>query len=486
MHLRAVAWIAGAGWHPMKNGLDRRSVEKKDVGSSEALPSKRQRCVAVEGRAAVPSGSVPSPTDSGPVALEDIPQVRTALLEWYDRLGRQLPWRYRVSAPMDVHSTAPAVDPYVVYVSELMLQQTRVGTVLEYFSRWMARFPTLQSLAEASEEEVLRLWAGLGYYRRARALHAGARYLVQHHHGRMPSDMRSLLRVPGVGVYTAGAIASIAFGQPVPAVDGNATRVLSRLCGLTESGTAACRQALWQAARRLVDPQRPGDWNQALFDLGSTVCTPRVQAADCARCPLHRFCRAYNTAGEMPAFQPRVSTKKQRQERVYAFVVVRASSDGLQLLLRKRPGTGLLAGLWEVPNVIARPPVQGSDGSAEGLESWLASEWLLSEPATAPACELLIDILPNSLCRLLPPVHLQSASQPVRHVFTHIRQELQVFRVQVAGDEQVTDADWQWLSADRLHSVGVSTQMRKVIRAALAIMDEDTSRASEMEALSGV
>jgi A/G-specific adenine glycosylase len=201
--------------------------------------------------------------------------LRRSLLAWYRREARDLPWRR-------------TADPYAIWVSEIMLQQTRVDVAKPYFQRWMARFPTVHALAAAKEEAVLQAWSGLGYYRRARNLHAAARRIAA---DGMPSDAASLRELPGVGAYTAGAIASIAFGERVPAVDGNVVRVLARLHAWTGSASSPrLTKQVQAAAERLVPARGAGDWNQALMDLGATVCTPK--APRCDSCPVARLCKA--------------------------------------------------------------------------------------------------------------------------------------------------------------------------------------------------
>ena len=188
--------------------------------------------------------------------------VRQNLLQWFDQNARDLPWRQ-------------TRDPYAIWVSETMLQQTRVAVVIDYYTRFLARFPTLQSLAQAEETEVLALWSGLGYYRRARALHESARAVIAEHGGEIPRTAAALSRLPGVGVYTAAAVASIAFGEPVAAVDGNVERVLTRYFGHEPVPGVARSGELRRAAEQLVDPERPGDFNQAMMELGATLCLPQ-------------------------------------------------------------------------------------------------------------------------------------------------------------------------------------------------------------------
>jgi A/G-specific adenine glycosylase len=251
-------------------------------------------------------------------------------LAWFDAHCRPLAWR-------------ETSDPYKVWVSEIMLQQTRVDTVSPYYERWLQRFPTVHALAQADEEEVLGLWSGLGYYSRARNLHKAAKILVAHYDAKVPREHEALVGLPGVGAYTAGAVASIAHAAPVPAVDGNALRVLSRWTATKqEIDRTATQRNLTETAARLVDPQRPGHWNQAVMELGSLVCTPRNP--DCKRCPVRRYCSAYGQgiANELPKSRPKRAVKT--QEVHFALI-----ADDSRLLLTKRPEAGLLAGTWGLP-----------------------------------------------------------------------------------------------------------------------------------------
>jgi A/G-specific adenine glycosylase len=257
--------------------------------------------------------------------------VASTLLRWYDASARDLPWR-------------KGHDPYATWVSEIMLQQTQVRTVIPYFERWMARFPDIATLAAAAPDEVLKAWEGLGYYSRARHLQAAAQLLVSHHGGAMPDTWEAVRRLPGVGDYTAGAILSIAFGQPVAAVDGNVLRVLSRLLLLREDVTrpATKRTIGGHVEAMLAACPRPGDLNQALMDLGATICTPT--SPRCEACPLAACCRAW-PAGEAEALPVKAGTRPPK-ELVLASVLV---TRGPEVLLVKRPSPGIWGGLWALP-----------------------------------------------------------------------------------------------------------------------------------------
>jgi A/G-specific adenine glycosylase len=254
--------------------------------------------------------------------------LRAPLLRWYRKHRRDLPWRR-------------TRDPYAIWVSEAMLQQTTVAAVIPYWERFLTRFPNVGALARASEEEVLALWTGLGYYRRARALREGAIAVTTHHKGSVPSDPNVLRTLPGIGPYTAGAIASVAFGRPEPVVDGNVKRVFSRLFAIRTDGTKT-EKRYWTIARALVEGPSPGDLNQAVMELGATICTPRSPA--CERCPLARACRA-RKLGRPEAFpkaQPRPPIKP------IGVALAWIERNGRILLERRHPGSPL-RGSWDLP-----------------------------------------------------------------------------------------------------------------------------------------
>lgn len=265
--------------------------------------------------------------------------IQSALLRWYRRNRRDLPWR--AGTPSAIHGDTP--DPYHVLVSEAMLQQTRVATVVAYFHRFLDAFPTVQHLAAADEQRVLRLWQGLGYYRRARNLHAAANVIVERHDGKVPDEVEQLLRLPGVGPYTAGAIASIAFDRPAAILDGNVARVLARLHGIESPiDEPDTRKRLWRLAEQLANSPSPGDVNQGLMELGATRCTPR--SPKCLVCPLTDHCVAAREgrAEELPRRLP----KRKPTAVVHSVVAVRR---GNRLLFEQRGNGGLWAGMWQLP-----------------------------------------------------------------------------------------------------------------------------------------
>ena len=252
-----------------------------------------------------------------------------ALLDWYAQAGRDLPWRR-------------SRDPYAIWVSEIMLQQTQVKTVIPYYDRWLTQFPTIASLAQADLQQVLKAWQGLGYYARARNLHKAAQEIAQKHGGIFPTDLAAVLALPGIGQTTAGGILSAAFNQPLPILDGNVKRVLARLLAI-ETPPSRSLKLLWQTSTALLDPTNPRDFNQALMDLGATICTPKNPA--CLLCPWQPYCLANQShmQNDLPISEARspLPTKA-------IGVAVIWNDQGLILIDRRRP-EGLLGGLWEFP-----------------------------------------------------------------------------------------------------------------------------------------
>jgi A/G-specific adenine glycosylase len=343
--------------------------------------------------------------------------LRARLLAWYHAERRDLPWRR-------------TRDPYAIWISESMLQQTRVDTVLPYYQRFLARFPDVASLAGAELEEVLGLWTGLGYYSRARNLHRAARLLVSRHAGRLPDDAAALRALPGIGPYTAGAVASIAFDREEPVVDGNVARVLARLHGIRdEIGGAAARRLLWREAAALARGPFPGALNQALMELGATLCTPR--APRCPASPLARDCDA-RRAGDAESLPRKARRAAQREVEAVAGLVLRRG----RALAVQRPESGLLAGLWELPG-----------GELEAGES--------ARRAIAP--------------RLRERVGLRVAgARPlgaVEHVFTHLRLRLHVFHCGEAQGRVCLrgPAAHRWLAPEALRALPQGGPTRKAL-----------------------
>lgn len=350
--------------------------------------------------------------------------LRRALLAHYDAARRDLPWRREE-------------DPYRIWVSEVMLQQTRVETVIPYYRRWLERFPDVEALAAAASDEVLLAWQGLGYYRRARALHAGARVVRERHGGVVPSDVHALRTLPGVGAYTAAAVASIAFGEVVGVVDGNVRRVLSRLADRARP----THRWLEDAAQELVDPERPGDWNQALMELGATVCRPR--GPRCGECPLGAWCeaRAAGTQEERPA--PAVRKAVPAEERVVAVVV---DAEGRGLVVR-RPEEGLLAGMWAFPDAPWSP--DGGDGLAGAAREAARGAGVTAARVRGGA----------RAGRVPGPLLLA----PVLHRFTHLT--VTYHPVVLAGRAEETD-DRRWIPLKGPWPVALPVAQQKMARAA--------------------
>lgn len=365
---------------------------------------------------------------------ERVQGFRKTLLEFFEQRQRDLPWR---DAPWRDTPT-----PYGTLVSEIMLQQTRVETVVPYYLRWMERFPDLEALAAADEEDVLRMWQGLGYYSRARNLLKAAREVVNLHDGELPRSWASLQGLPGVGPYTAGAVASIAFGKPEPAVDGNVRRVLARLM----DEAAPTRGTLETWARDLVDPHRPGDFNQALMELGAMVCTPR--APSCGGCPVSHHCRAlaHGTVEGRPA--PKARRTVPRLVEVVAVVVRMPIGEVTEpgMLLLRRPDTGLLARMWGCPG---RTLTEGDEPLQVATE--LARECLFGEVADRSDGG---EIDPRA------PTKLPS----VEHVFSHRRVTYRPYAFVVDSSGLPRDrANLRWSPVSALDQVPLPVAQLRIL-----------------------
>uniref|UniRef100_A0A8D3A2H9 Adenine DNA glycosylase n=1 Tax=Scophthalmus maximus TaxID=52904 RepID=A0A8D3A2H9_SCOMX len=412
----------------------------------------------------------------------DVVLLRSRLLTWYDAEKRELPWRTLAMTEPDLN-----IRTYAVWVSEIMLQQTQVATVIDYYNKWMKRWPTVHDLSAATLEEVNQMWAGLGYYSRGRRLHEGAQKVVTELKGRMPRTVDSLLKqLPGVGRYTAAAIGSIALGQVTGVVDGNVIRVLCRLRAIgADSTSPAVTEALWDLANTLVDPERSGDFNQAMMELGARVCTPKAPV--CGQCPVQSHCHSYHkvhvkqeqnskkllgkldrktsappdiedcvssgTCRLCPSepwddelgvhnFPRKPAKKPPRVERTLTCVVIRCGDGGEdEYLLTQRPDKGLLAGLWEFPSLLLEE--ENSDTKQKRA-----------------LCAEVSRILGSRLTESL----LQYIGEVV-HIFSHIHQTYVVHTVRLTdGQTRAPTENAQWLSRAALQEAAVSTGVKKIVK----------------------
>lgn len=339
--------------------------------------------------------------------------VAPRLLAWYGRCGRNLPWRQ-------------TRDPYRIWLSEIMLQQTTVAAVIPYYQRFLAVFPDVATLAAAPVEQVIALWAGLGYYSRARNLHRAAQVVVNAGGARFPTTVEALAALPGVGRSTAGAIVSIAFDRPAPILDGNVRRVLVRLFAWQDDPRSpAAERFLWTQAEALTSREQPHDYAQAIMDLGATVCTPRDP--ECPACPLAELCQARRLGIErqLPAARSRKPVPVRRQ------VALLVEQRG-RFLVRPRPPEGFLGGLWEFPVADLGENETAASGGAR-----LIGEFGLAGPGTVIA--------------------------RVRHAYSHFSLELDVLRVVVTESGRVAEGDWQWQTPAQLEMIPLHGAHRKVL-----------------------
>ncbi|MDX9871279.1 MAG: A/G-specific adenine glycosylase [Clostridia bacterium] len=359
-------------------------------------------------------------TDSFIAPEEALKRLTEPLLAWYDKNARILPWREN-----------PA--PYRVWVSEIMLQQTRIDTVIPYFHRFMAALPDITALAQAEENVLLKLWEGMGYYARVRNMQRAARAMLARYNGEVPASYPQLLGLPGIGEYTAGAIASIAYQIPVTAVDGNVLRVMARLLACREDITQnSVRKSLRSAVESMLSKERPGDFNQAMMDMGATVCLPNTLPR-CELCPIREGCAGYaqGIAADLPVKTP--AKRRTIQQRTILVIISRGKA-----LLRQRPAAGLLAGLWEFPN---------QEGHlTENEAAALVRQWGFS---------------PDSIRKL----------QDAKHVFTHIEWYMQGYLIYVREalpgpegfwtDEEAIGAEYALPSAFKPYSRYLNRWLRE-------------------------
>jgi A/G-specific adenine glycosylase len=344
------------------------------------------------------------------MSAEKLRRIRASLLAWYQEKRRDLPWRR-------------TRDPYAIWIAETMLQQTQVRTVVPYYRRFLKAFPSVTALDRASEEEVLALWSGLGYYRRAKNLKKAARIIAREHGGKIPRDLHSLRSLPGIGPYTAGALLSIAFDRPYPALDGNARRVLTRLFGVHGS------KQLHDMAATLASCAQPGEWSQALMELGATICV--AQNPLCSHCPVMRSCHAWRS-GQARRAAPSAATRRTAKVQ-WPLVVIQ---KGRKVLLRRRPASGLLAKLWEIPG--------GQRKNGESLSATLAR-----------CLNGLGDLAKDS-------VHVGE----VRHSITYRRIRAPVFVLSRPKDKIGSAPGYRWIPISSLRRYPLSSLSLKAIELA--------------------
>lgn len=372
-------------------------------------------------------------------SLDNLHLHRDQILAWYDRHRREMPWR---SLPGEVP------DPYYVWLSEIMLQQTTVATVGPYFEKFIQVWPTLEEFAAAELDDVLRMWAGLGYYARARNMHKCARLIMSEYGGQFPQNQKQLLQLPGIGPYTSAAILAIAFSQPAVVVDGNVERVMARLFAI-EKPLPQAKPLLSSYAQKLTPEYRPGDYAQAVMDLGATVCRPKKPS--CTTCPWHSCCSARILGIEEQL--PRKSKKPPKpHRRAVAFWLQRSDN---KILLRQRPPTGLLGAMMEIPT----------------------SPWIVQShhDDLAPDCDHSSSLDAGNPPEDHAPVNTtwqKNQCSLVRHTFTHFHLEIEVWKARVDAATKLAGAADEkrccWVDVHSLEAEALPSLMRKVVAVALA------------------
>ncbi|MBM7615648.1 A/G-specific adenine glycosylase [Alkaliphilus hydrothermalis] len=346
-------------------------------------------------------------------------QIVIDLLKWFKQNKRWMPWR-------------ETKNPYYIWISEIMLQQTRVETVIDYYTRFIERFPTIEDLAAATEEDVLKSWEGLGYYSRGRNLHKAAKVILEKHQGIVPSTYKEIIKIPGIGPYTAGAVLSIAYNQPVPAIDGNVMRVYSRLYNISKDIMA---KETVEEVRQRVEVMMPdgycGDFSEALMELGATICTPKNYK--CEACPIRDYCRAkeQNLQEQLPVRI--IKTKVTQHNKAVLWIEDKIHN---QILVKKNKDSGLLAGMWVLPTL----DLEKKSKAVEDVQQ-------------------VIDEKTDSL----KGVTIEEYVGESKHVFTHQKWQISIFRGVCTNHEDLRDTEFQWVSKGQLKDLAFPTVYIKII-----------------------
>ncbi|MBS4175164.1 A/G-specific adenine glycosylase [Bacillus sp. FJAT-49736] len=347
------------------------------------------------------------------------------LIHWFEKEQRDLPWRKNQ-------------DPYKIWVSEIMLQQTKVDTVIPYFLNFIDQFPSIEALAEADEEKVLKAWEGLGYYSRVRNLHTAVKEVRAKYNSKVPDDPKEIAALKGIGPYTAGAILSIAYGKPEPAVDGNVMRVFSRILSIWEDiAKPSARKIFEEAVRRLISEENPSYFNQALMELGALICTPT--SPSCLLCPVREHCAAFEegTQSQLP-----VKTRKKTMKHVALIAGLLTDKDG-KILIHKRPSKGLLADLWEFPNTeksqVYRP--------RKILEQYFEDEYKINSEFKT------------------------SSFVTIDHVFSHLTWEIQVYKGTIIGEVQES-ATLKLVTVEELTEYAFPVSHQKIWKEYLLLLEK--------------